>query len=254
MLPRLTAEQFGALDYEIMRHAFACHKELGRLADETIYQADLAARLAGAGYDVHREVPITVDFRDFVKVYYMDIVVTGEAIYETKTVSKLTAEHEAQVLNYLLLADVSHGKIVNFRSASVDSRFVNAPITFEKRRTFTVDGGRWRGDNTTRDWVIEMLRDWGTGLELALYYQALIHLLGGDSVVTKQLPMQRGGILLGNQRFHLMESDAAFRITAFKDVTTVYESQVRRLLRPSRLKAIHWINIGLHEVSFITIS
>lgn len=251
--PRLTTEEFGALDYEIMKCAFASHKELGRLADEAIYQADFAARLIAAGYEVHREVPITVSFRNFVKIYYMDVVVIGKAIYELKTVTQLTAEHEAQVMNYLLLVDSGHGKVINFRPASVDSRFVNAPITLEERRAFAVEDRRWRGDGTARDWMVELLRDWGTALELPLYYQAMIHLLGGEALVTKQLPMQRGDIPLGNQRFHLMNPEAAFRITAFNEVTTGYESQVRRLLKLSQLKAFHWINIGLREVTFTTI-
>lgn len=253
-LPRLSSVEFGELDYEIMKYAFACHKELGCLADETIYQADFAARLSSAGYDVQREVPVTVTFRNFLKEYYLDIVVNGKAIYELKTVSKLNALHEAQVMNYLLLTDCGHGKVVNFRTASVDSRFVNAPLKLEERRDFTVDSRRWRGDETTRDWMIAMLRDWGTALELSLYYQAMIHLLGGEDAVTKQIPMQRGGISLGNQRFHLMAPDAAFRITAFKEIATELEPQFKLLLKPSRLKAIHWINIGFHEITFTTIS
>ncbi len=251
---RLTSEEFGELDYEIMKHAFASHGELGRLADETIYQADFAARLIAAGYSVHREVPITVTFRSLVKIYYMDVVVVGKAVYELKTLSQLNAEHEAQVMNYLLLVDCGHGKLINFRPRSVDSRFVNAPMTLEQRRAFTDDDRRWQSDGTTKDWMVELLRDWGTALELPLYHQAMIHLLGGEAVVTKLIPMQRGDISLGNQRFHLMEADAGFRITAFREIATGYDSQVKRLLRFSPLKAMHWINIGLHEVTFATIS
>jgi hypothetical protein len=41
------------------------------LADETIYQRDLAARLKAAGFTLQREVPITVSFRTFVKTYHL---------------------------------------------------------------------------------------------------------------------------------------------------------------------------------------
>jgi hypothetical protein len=102
--------------------------------------------------------------------------------------------------------------------------------------------------------LVEMLRDWGTCLELALYYQAFIHLLGGDAMVTHQLPMQRAGIPLGNQRFHLLEPDAAFRFTAFGELTVRYEKQIQNLLRLSPLKVIHWINIGHEEVTLTTIA
>jgi hypothetical protein len=66
--PRLTTEEFAALDYDIMKLAFACHTEMGRLPDEVVYQSDFAARLVDAGYVPHREVPITVTFRTFVKM------------------------------------------------------------------------------------------------------------------------------------------------------------------------------------------
>jgi GxxExxY protein len=252
--PRLTTEEFAALDYKIMKSAFACHSEIGRLADESVYQADFSARLMAAGYEVHREVPITVTFHTFVKTYYMDVVVVGKAIYELKTVRRLTAEHEAQVLNYLLLVDSSHGKVINFRQVSVDSRFVNAPITLAKRRAFVVNDRDWRANPTAKEWLVELLREWGTGLELPLYHQALVHLLGGDELVTKQLAMTRGTISLGTQRFHLLEDDAAFRITAFGQLTNGHGNQLKRLLSLSHLKALHWINIGYEEVTFSTIT
>ena len=251
--PRLSAEEFGALDYEIMGLAFACQKEIGRLADENVYQADFVARLVEAGHEVHREVPIKASFRNFVKTYFIDVVVAGKAIYELKTATRLAAEHEAQLLNYLLMVDCGHGKVINFRPASVDSRFVNAPMTFEQRRSFVVHDQRWEGDSTAKDWLVELLRDWGTCLELPLYYQGFIHLLGGDEAVTKQLAMKRGDISLSNQHFHLLEPDAAFRITAFADLTKGYDGQLRRLLNLSPLRALHWINIGHENVTFTTI-
>jgi GxxExxY protein len=114
--PRLSSDEFRELDYGVMRHAFASHRTLGRLADESVYQADFAARLAAAGHTVHREVPVTASFRGFTKTYYLDMVIDGMAVYELKTVISLAAEHEAQVINYLLMVDSPHGKLINFRS------------------------------------------------------------------------------------------------------------------------------------------
>jgi GxxExxY protein len=252
--PRLSTDEFGKLDYDIMSHAFASHRELGYLADESVYQVDFGERLRAAGYDVYRELPITVSFGTYVKTYYLDIAVAAKGIYELKTTAKLTDAHSAQVMNYLLLLNSAHGKLINFRAPSVESDFVNAPLTLHQRRAFTMDTRRWRGDESTKQWMIEMLRDWGTSLEIPLYTQALIHSLGGDALVTKQLPMQRGGLPLGNQRFHLLEPDAAFRITAFNHPTTGYETQLRRLLKLSPLRSIHWINIGHQHVAFTTIT
>jgi hypothetical protein len=58
---------------------------------------------------------------------------------------------------------------------------------------------------------------------------------------------------LGNQRFHLLEPSAAFRFTAFGELTVGYEKQLQKLLRLSPVKALHWINIGHEEVTFTTL-
>jgi hypothetical protein len=41
----LTQEEFGELDYRVMRHAFACQNGLGRFCEENAYQCDLQSRL-----------------------------------------------------------------------------------------------------------------------------------------------------------------------------------------------------------------
>ena len=251
--PALTTEEFAELDYAVMAHAFASQQALGRLADESVYQADFAARLQAAGWTVQREVPIVVSFRGFVKTYSVDVVVSAKGVYELKTATKLTPEHEAQVMNYLFLLDCRRGKLVNFRPASVEAKFINAPMTAAERRAFAVIHRHWKGDAAAHDSVVELLRDWGTGLELPLYHQAIVHLLGGDAQVTRELPMRRDDIALGNQRFHLMSADAAFRVTAFEEPLPQYEQHLHRLIQFSPLRALHWINIARHQVTFTTI-
>ncbi|MGB7345236.1 MAG: GxxExxY protein, partial [Pirellulaceae bacterium] len=193
----LDTESFGKLDYGVMEYAFASQNELGRLADETIYQGDFARRLATVGFQVLREVPILVAFQTFSKAYLLDVVVNDRAIYEIKAVAKLTREHTSQLLNYLLLLDVQRGKLVNFRSATVESQFVNCPVSRSERQSFILNASRWQGSPVLLRYVVEMLRDWGTGLELPLYVEAITHQLGGESLVHALLPMQRDGVLLG---------------------------------------------------------
>ena len=57
-IAKLSTAELRELDYRVMRHAFDSQNELGRLADERIYQADLAARLRSAGMTVSREVEV----------------------------------------------------------------------------------------------------------------------------------------------------------------------------------------------------
>lgn len=46
-LRRLTQEEFSEVAYEVMRHVFDIHNELGRFFDEKIYKRELAHRLPG---------------------------------------------------------------------------------------------------------------------------------------------------------------------------------------------------------------
>jgi hypothetical protein len=51
-------QEFAQFDYVVMRHAFECQNQLGRLCDEQIYENDLAARLEAADVPVRTEVPV----------------------------------------------------------------------------------------------------------------------------------------------------------------------------------------------------
>ncbi len=253
-LPRLSTESMRELDYAVMGHAFAAHRELGRMCDEPVYQADLAARLVAAGIPALREEAIRVTHRDFVKRYEIDLIAGGQCIYELKAVDKLLGEHEAQLLNYLLLTNTAHGKLINFRPGKVESRFVNAPINDVQRRQFRLVYDTLSADATLlRDLLVGLIEDWGMFLDLALYTQALTHFLGGEDKVIQMVPMTRGRIPLGHQRLHLFSEDAAFRVTGFKDELAAQESHLRRLLELTPLKAIHWINLCRDEVRLVTV-
>lgn len=250
-LPRLTASEFKELDYQVMAHAFAAHRDLGRLCDETIYQADLAERLVAAGLGpVRREFPLTASFRGFVYSYSADLVVADRAFYELKAEAALAPAHEAQLLNYLLLADAARGKLVNFRPPSVESRFVNAPLDTAERHRFTIGCDR---PDPFFSLVIDLVTDWGTGLETALYVRALTHHLGGEQEVVGYLPMTRGSVPLGNQRFHLASPDTAFVITSLPTVDHNHRSHLHRLLQASPLSRVLWANLALHDLTLTTI-
>src|SRR2546423_796565 len=226
-------EEFAQLDYLVMRHAFECQNQLGRLCDELIYQNDLADRLQAAGLPVRTEVPITVTCRDFRKTYSLDLVVNDAGIYELKTALNLIGEHEAQLLNYLFLRGANHGKLINFRPAQVESRFINATLTHEERRQFEIQTRDWQErdqtDRTFRENLLAMLEDWGCWLDLALYTEALVHFAGGETQVVQLLPLVRGKVSLGKQHFQLLNVETAFRVTALTEGTEEYERHLRCL-------------------------
>ena len=132
-LPRLTADEMRAIDYEVMSHVFATHKSLGCLCDESVYQGHLEHLLSSVGIQAECEVPVTLTFRAFVKHLYLDFVVNRSAIYELKSVARLSDAHVSQLLNYLFLTNASRGKLVNFRPTSVESRFINSTMNDSER-------------------------------------------------------------------------------------------------------------------------
>jgi GxxExxY protein len=258
-LRAISPEEFARLDYQIMRLAFESQNEMGRLCDEVIYQNDLAARITAAGLGpVRVESPILVTHREFSKTYSTDLIVADAAIYELKTVAALTKEHEAQSLHYLFLHDGQHGKLINFRPGQVETRFVNNVLTRAARYGFQPDTSRWlETDEATRRLrmlTLELLKDWGAFLEVSLYTEALTFLLGGETNVIRMIPLKRNGVLLGNQRLHLLTPEMAFRVTALADGGEPYGPHLRSLLRHSPLRAIQWINMSRTQIQFATLT
>jgi hypothetical protein len=200
-----------------------------------------------------QEVPIEITHKSFAMTLWLDLVVSCKAVYELKTASALNSNHAAQLLTYLYLLDLPRGKLVNFRPAKVESQFVNAPIPREERIDFSVSADLFAGNAGLLDLFVDLVRDWGTSLSLSLYQQALVHLLGGEPTVERMLPLTCDGRHLANQRFHLLDDNNAFDLTAFANVDNNYPDQLRRLLKLSKLSAIHWINVGPRCVSFRTI-
>src|SRR5437762_12163642 len=120
-LKPISQQEFAEVDYVVMKHAFASQNELGRLCDELIYQNDLAARLQAAGLELVRtEVPVTVAHGDLSKTYFLDLIVRDSAVYELKALAHFPAEHDTQLLNYLFLQGVHHGKLINFSESPRD--------------------------------------------------------------------------------------------------------------------------------------
>lgn len=132
--------EFSRVAFDVMREIFTLRNELGSLFDEKVYQCALVARVE----DLFTEVRIDVTFRDFCKSCFMDVVVGGGAVFELKTVDALNNRHRSQLLNYLLLTGLHHGKLVNLLSERIEHEFVNTNLTRENTTQFTVDDSRWQ--------------------------------------------------------------------------------------------------------------
>jgi len=208
-LTEVDQREFADIVYQVMACVFAMHNELGRFFDESIYKRELSRRLPA----VELEVPLDVEFEPFRKRYFLDALVAGCAILEFKAVAALTDRHRSQLLQYLLLCELPHGKLINLRPESVEHEFVNCPLKRSDRTRFHLDDSAWQDfdDRGLLRWFQGLLRELGTGLDVSLYEEAAAQFLGGSETVEHEVEVVSAGSTIGRQRFRLVGSGVALR-------------------------------------------
>jgi GxxExxY protein len=252
-LRRLTQAEFGSVAFEVMRDVFAIHEEFGRFFDEKIYKRELARRRP----DVRMEVPVDILFESFRKRYFLDFVAGEGGLFEFKATEASTPRDRAQLTHYLHLCDLAHGKLVNMRPGQVEHEFVNTALTCSERLSFELSAERWSRDlsgaSRVEEVLVPLLRDWGVGLELPLYEEALTHFLGGEAAVNHDVEVLGNGASLGVQRLRLAAPRVAFKVTAFSEHLDAFEAHARRFLQHTALDGILWINIARDRVTLTSI-
>jgi len=74
-----------------------------------------------AGMETESQVPIPVKYRGYaIGDFIADIVVENIIILELKLVKKLSAIHEAQLVNYLVATGKDVGLLINFAEEKVE--------------------------------------------------------------------------------------------------------------------------------------
>ncbi|MEX0716031.1 MAG: GxxExxY protein [Planctomycetaceae bacterium] len=251
---RLDQEEFGRIAYEIMRHVFAVHNAMGRCFREDVYRDAVAGRMPSA----RTEVPVQVRFEDFAKDYYIDLLVEEGAVFELKSVETIGPAQRAQLLNYLLLTGLSHGKLVNFSGDRVEHQFVNSHLRLTDRTAFEVVDRHWcdpgAGDRPLKPWLVGLLRDIGAGLHVHLYASAVSHLFGGDEAVLREIDISIDGRPLRRQKIRLAAPEWGFEVTAIEEPDLPrFEEHLHRSLGHTSLRGTHWINITRKQVTFMTV-
>ena len=108
------------LTRSIIGAAFEVHNILGAGFLEKVYRNALVKELKLRGHQAHPEVQLPVYYKgELVGGYYAGIVVDGHISLELKALSKLTGDHEAQLLNYLKATDHKIGLLLNFGTPKV---------------------------------------------------------------------------------------------------------------------------------------
>ncbi len=217
---RISQEQFKQLAFEVMNHVFAIHNEFGRLFNEQIYKRELACRMS----DTLVEVPVDVTHRSFVKRYFADVIVRRGGLFEFKAADAIHPRHRGQTINYLLLFDLGHAKIVNVRPERVQHEFVNCQQRLHDLRDPAIHDREWEagisGAALFRDTLTDLIHDWGSGLELALYEEALIHFFGGEESVSVDTPVFGTAGQMGQQRMNLVRPVSPSNLLPCQNVTT----------------------------------
>jgi GxxExxY protein len=251
-------ENFHAVDRRIMGVVFDVHNEFGRLLDEELYKLEISERCLVLGIQpVEREVRIQVRHATFSKDYYMDLLFCRGVMLEAKVAEALVPAHRSQALNYLLLAGLKHGRLVNLRSDRVQHEFISTTLTQEERRRFEVVEQEWLelGDRSRllKMTMTELLTDWGAFLDVGLYREALVHFMGGPGIVCQPVQVHSGLRTLGVQNLNLVDAETAFAVTTKQTDVGAFRDHLSRLLYHTKLKAIQWINLNRHLVEFTTL-
>lgn len=247
---RFSQEDFGKVAYEVVGHAFEVHRELGKKFHESVYQATLQQILDSRSIS---EFAITIAHGIFVKTLYVDILVDGGCPFELKAASSISDDHVSQLIQYLMLLDVQHGKLINFGAEKVEHQFVNCHESREQRQQFVVDRHGWSDcyefvffEST----VVSLLKDWGTGLGRSLYEEACVYFFGGEDRCWQFAETFWNDRKTGRQPVKMLAKGIAFEVTCKRDDLANYASHLHKLVRNTSLEAILWVNIVSGKVRF----
>ena len=257
-IENISHQRFYDLDEIVIKCAFDIHNNFGKFFDEKIYTNMLKKMLDNLGITAEREVCIKVSHKDFVKKYFIDLLVDKGIIYEIKTVDSLSNIHEQQLINYLLLSNLNYGQLINFRTTSVEKRFVSTKLNYEERKNHFFDFQNWNpGINNSsllKDIIIELLNDWGTFLDYNLYREAIVYFLGGKEKIEQLINIIDNGKKIGQQKFCLLNNKTAFHLSGISSNLDHYEEHIYRLLKYVDLETIQWINFNKNDIRFKTIN
>ncbi len=124
---------FSELTYKIIGAAMYVHNHLGPGHKEAFYQRALTAEITklGLAAEAEKSVEIYMDGH-FAGLLYLDILVEGAVVVETKAFHHLlTNEEIAQVICYLAATGLKVGLLFNFGRKRLQYKRILPPSTLE---------------------------------------------------------------------------------------------------------------------------
>jgi GxxExxY protein len=113
--------EFDNLSNKIIGCVIEVHKYLGPGLMESAYERCLSYEINAAGlkHEVQKQIPIEYKGIKLDVGYRIDLIVENSVIIELKSVEQILPIHEAQILTYMKLAEVSVGLLINFNVIKV---------------------------------------------------------------------------------------------------------------------------------------
>jgi len=104
---------------QLMHDTIGCcitvHRELGPGLFERIYSRAVCIELTAAGISFEREKRYQVRYRgELLSEQYLDFVIGNHIVLEIKSVDQLAPIHHRQILNYMRIAGLAAGLLMNF--------------------------------------------------------------------------------------------------------------------------------------------
>ncbi len=108
-----------ALSERVIGCAIEVHRHLGPGLLESAYEDCLCFELGAAGLVFRRQVELPVVYKGMplAASYRLDILIANRLVVEVKSVERILAVHEAQLLTYLRLSGHRAGLLLNFNHA-----------------------------------------------------------------------------------------------------------------------------------------
>lgn len=106
---------------KIIAAAYEVYNTLGFGYLEKVYENSMVIELRKQGLAASQQSPLTVFYSEhIVGDFYADLVVDNRVIVELKSVTRITPEHETQLVNYLTVTKQDVGLLINFGCEGVE--------------------------------------------------------------------------------------------------------------------------------------
>ena len=112
------------LTYKIIGACMVVHSQLGGGFLEPVYQEALSIEFKERNIPFEKEKLLEIHYKGNMlsKKYIADFTCFDKIIIELKALSKLTSDHEAQLLNYLKATGFELGLLVNFGTRKLEHK------------------------------------------------------------------------------------------------------------------------------------